>query len=108
MMHCTVTDLCRAVNGTLLQGGADGFAGVTTDSRKEAAGQLFIPLVGERFDGHNYLSQAFAQGAVGCLCGDTAAACAYHRHDSLFQKDKPACSVYQYPLSDMGDVCHVS
>lgn len=68
MMHCTVTDLCRAVNGTLLQGGADGFAGVTTDSRKEAAGQLFIPLVGERFDGHNYLSQAFAQGAVGCLC----------------------------------------
>ena len=68
MMHCTVTDLCRAVNGTLLQGGADGFAGVTTDSRKPAAGQLFIPLVGERFDGHNYLSQAFAQGAVGCLC----------------------------------------
>ena len=40
MMHCTVTDLCRAVNGTLLQGGADGFAGVTTESRKEATGQL--------------------------------------------------------------------
>ncbi|MFQ9289672.1 MAG: UDP-N-acetylmuramoyl-tripeptide--D-alanyl-D-alanine ligase [Oscillospiraceae bacterium] len=31
-------------------------------------GCLFIPLVGERFDGHTYLTQALESGAAGCLC----------------------------------------
>ena len=68
MMRCTISDLCRAVNGTLVQAGADGFSGVTTDSRKPAEGQLFIPLVGERFDGHAYIDMALEKGAAGCLC----------------------------------------
>lgn len=68
MMQCKVADICRAVEGTLVQSGADTVCGVTTDSRKSADGQLFIPLVGERFDGHNYLTQALEQGAAGCLC----------------------------------------
>ncbi len=68
MMQCKVTDLCRAVGGTLVQSGAEHFCGVNTDSRKSAEGQLFIPLVGERFDGHDYLTQALEQGAAGCLC----------------------------------------
>lgn len=41
--------------------------GVTTDSRQAAAGQLFIPLVGEQFDGHAYLEQAIHNGAVAAL-----------------------------------------
>ncbi|OBZ16678.1 UDP-N-acetylmuramoyl-tripeptide--D-alanyl-D-alanine ligase [Bacillus sp. FJAT-26390] len=41
--------------------------GVTTDSRQAAAGQLFIPLVGEQFDGHAYLEQAVHNGAVAAL-----------------------------------------
>ncbi|WP_054027963.1 UDP-N-acetylmuramoyl-tripeptide--D-alanyl-D-alanine ligase [Bacillus sp. FJAT-28004] len=41
--------------------------GVTTDSRQAAAGQLFVPLVGELFDGHAYLEQAIANGAVAAL-----------------------------------------
>ena len=68
MMHCTISDLCRAVGGTLVQAGADSFSGVTTDSRKPAEGQLFIPLVGERFDGHAYIDMALEKGAAGCLC----------------------------------------
>jgi UDP-N-acetylmuramoyl-tripeptide--D-alanyl-D-alanine ligase len=42
-------------------------SGVTTDSRQAAAGQLFIPLVGEQFDGHAYLEQAIQNGAVAAL-----------------------------------------
>lgn len=67
MIVCKVEDVCRAVGGTLLQGGAD-VTGVSTDSRTAGAGDLFIPLVGERFDGHAYLGMALEKGAAGCLC----------------------------------------
>lgn len=48
--------------------GADvTFTGVTTDSRAVAAGDLFVALKGERFDGHNYVKQVMEQGAVAAL-----------------------------------------
>ena len=40
---------------------------ICTDSRRLAAGQLFVPLVGERFDGHSFLEQAAAAGAQAAL-----------------------------------------
>lgn len=47
----------------------EGFSCVSTDSRPGGSqGCLFIPLVGERFDGHTYLTQALESGAAGCLC----------------------------------------
>ena len=53
MIPCTVREICAAVGGTLLQGeGSALITGVTTDSRAVSAGQLFIPLIGERLDGH--------------------------------------------------------
>ena len=36
---------------------------ICTDSRQLAPGQVFVPLVGERFDGHAFLPQAAAVGA---------------------------------------------
>ena len=48
--------------------GADvAFAAVSTDSRKIEAGQLFVALVGPNFDGHNYLADVAAKGAVAAL-----------------------------------------
>lgn len=38
-----------------------------TDSRKQIDNSLFIPIVGEQFDGHNYLLQAIENGAVACF-----------------------------------------
>ncbi len=71
MMPCTAREICAAVGGTLLQDSGAPVTGVTTDSRAVQPGQLFIPLVGERFDGHAYISKALDGGAAGCL---TAAA----------------------------------
>ena len=71
MMPCTAREICAAVGGTLLQDSSAPVTGVTTDSRAVQPGQLFIPLVGERFDGHAYISKALDGGAAGCL---TAAA----------------------------------
>lgn len=38
--------------------------GVTIDSRKIEAGQLFIPFKGERTDGHQYVADAIKKGAA--------------------------------------------
>lgn len=43
------------------------FDGVSIDSRAIKLGQLFVALTGPRFDGHDYLSQVAAKGAVGAL-----------------------------------------
>ena len=67
MMPCTAREICAAVGGTLLQDSGAPVTGVTTDSRAVQPGQLFIPLVGERFDGHAYISKALDGGAAGCL-----------------------------------------
>ena len=71
MTPCTAREICAAVGGTLLQDSGAPVTGVTTDSRAVQPGELFIPLVGERFDGHAYIAKALEGGAAGCL---TAAA----------------------------------
>ncbi|MBC3949446.1 UDP-N-acetylmuramoyl-tripeptide--D-alanyl-D-alanine ligase [Pseudomonas folii] len=43
------------------------FDGVSIDSRAISPGQLFVALTGPRFDGHDYLDQVAAKGAVGAL-----------------------------------------
>ena len=41
--------------------------GVTTDTRHVSPGDVFVALVGERFDGHEFLEQARASGAVAAV-----------------------------------------
>jgi UDP-N-acetylmuramoyl-tripeptide--D-alanyl-D-alanine ligase len=41
--------------------------GVSTDTRQIKPGQLFVPLQGERFDGHEYIVTAREAGASACL-----------------------------------------
>ena len=67
MTGCTVKELCAAVGGTLLQQSGAVVTEVSTDSRSIPVGALFVPLVGERFDGHDYLYAALERGAAGCL-----------------------------------------
>ncbi|MDP1735283.1 MAG: UDP-N-acetylmuramoyl-tripeptide--D-alanyl-D-alanine ligase [Sulfuritalea sp.] len=50
-----------------VQGADAGFSGVSTDSRSIAAGELFVALKGENFDGHAYVSEVLARGAAGAL-----------------------------------------
>ena len=41
--------------------------GVISDSRKLKSGELFVALTGENFDGHGFVAQAIAQGAVAAI-----------------------------------------
>jgi UDP-N-acetylmuramoyl-tripeptide--D-alanyl-D-alanine ligase len=43
------------------------FRGVSTDTRTLEPGDLFVALVGERFDGHDFLDAAVQQGAAGAV-----------------------------------------
>jgi len=49
------------------------FSGVTTDSRALKSGELFVALKGERFDGHDFVAQAFDGGAVAAIVADERA-----------------------------------
>lgn len=42
-------------------------SGVSTDSRSVKAGELFVALTGDRFDGHDFLAQVQEKGAVAAL-----------------------------------------
>ncbi len=70
MDQLTVRQLLEAVDGALLGGFDDLDAAVnsvTTDSRDTPEGSLFLPLKGERFDGHAFIQSALEGGAAGCL-----------------------------------------
>ena len=41
---------------------------VSTDSRTTGAGDLFVALKGDSFDGHDYIAQAVQKGAAAVLC----------------------------------------
>jgi UDP-N-acetylmuramoyl-tripeptide--D-alanyl-D-alanine ligase len=41
--------------------------GVTTDTRTVQPGELFVALEGDTFDGHNFVAQAIAQGALAAV-----------------------------------------
>ena len=41
--------------------------GISTDSRKIRAGELFVALIGEKMDGHDYIGQARCAGAAAVL-----------------------------------------
>jgi UDP-N-acetylmuramoyl-tripeptide--D-alanyl-D-alanine ligase len=62
----TPAAIARVCGGEVLHRGAAA-GGVTTDSRGDCRGQLFVALRGERHDGHRYLADAVAQGAAGLL-----------------------------------------
>ncbi|WP_052807441.1 UDP-N-acetylmuramoyl-tripeptide--D-alanyl-D-alanine ligase [Risungbinella massiliensis] len=56
--------------------------GVSTDTRTLQENQLFVPLVGDQFNGHHYLDRAVAQGAVA----------------AFWQKDHPVPADLKVPL----------
>ena len=62
-------DLLKASRGELLQGDPErAVAGFSIDTRTIGPGEFFVPLRGEKEDGHRYISAAAASGAGGAFC----------------------------------------
>ena len=70
MQPMTVKEIASAVGGVWWNPREDApeVTAVCTDSRRVAPGCLFLPWVGEKFDGHDFIDTALAAGAAGCLC----------------------------------------
>ncbi|MGE0159059.1 MAG: UDP-N-acetylmuramoyl-tripeptide--D-alanyl-D-alanine ligase [Gemmatimonadales bacterium] len=67
------------------------YTGVSTDSRDVTDGQLYVALVGDRFDGHDFVADALSRGARGAVVtrawsasgGPTTSAPVYRVDDTL-------------------------
>ncbi len=71
MQDIKVKDLLEACGGTLLCGDpGTPVTGIGWDSRKMQDGDLFVPLKGEKADGHRFIAQALANGAAATLTGE--------------------------------------
>jgi len=71
----TVEELREVISVKVLvaQGSLSGkrrIGRISTDSRSVRRGDLFVALRGDRYDGHEFVSVAFAQGAVGAIVQD--------------------------------------
>src|SRR5690606_19559822 len=57
------------VNGTNANGthSALSISGVSKDTRTLQPGNLYIPLIGENFDGHSFAEEAIRRGAAAVL-----------------------------------------
>jgi UDP-N-acetylmuramoyl-tripeptide--D-alanyl-D-alanine ligase len=65
-MIMDIAEAAEAIGGEAI-GPRVAFSGVGTDSRHVAAGDLFVALRGDKFDGHAYVEEAARQGAVAAL-----------------------------------------
>jgi UDP-N-acetylmuramoyl-tripeptide--D-alanyl-D-alanine ligase len=74
MKKLTIAQITRAISGLLLQGDpADEITGVSADSRKVEAGNAFFPLIGERYDAHDFIGEAVEGGCRTVILSKMAA-----------------------------------
>lgn len=61
-------EILKITGGELLFGSPlQKVVGICSDSRQVREGELFIPLLGRNFDGHDFIALAMAKGAAGSL-----------------------------------------
>lgn len=63
----SLAELATVTHGRMVGDCGRRISGISTDSRSVGAGELFVPLRGERFDGHDFLAQLAAVGVGVCL-----------------------------------------
>ncbi|MGN0162318.1 MAG: UDP-N-acetylmuramoyl-tripeptide--D-alanyl-D-alanine ligase [Candidatus Ornithomonoglobus sp.] len=71
MQVLTIKDILRATNGEIISKTSNSagleITGITRDSREVGDGILFVPLKGERVDGHDFVKSALEHGASAAL-----------------------------------------
>lgn len=71
MLKTTIKHLAKLCEGELINCHVDfPIQGVSIDTRQMNQAQIFIPIKGERFDGHAFIDNAFREGALVSLVND--------------------------------------
>jgi len=67
-MKIKIKELAQVIGGEVRQGNpALMLKGVGTDSRNISRGRVFFALIGERFDGHQFVKEAAQKGAIAAV-----------------------------------------
>jgi len=67
----TISDIADATGGRVIGCDEGEVGGISTDSRSVSAGELFVPLRGTSFDGHDYIAAVAGQGIQTVLADET-------------------------------------
>lgn len=67
MKDFTISDIVAATQGELLCGDKDCLINNMATNSSKTEGLMFVPIIGERVDGHRFIGDAFAHGAVASL-----------------------------------------
>ena len=68
MENIKVSDVINATAGSLERGNPNTeISNISTDSRTIKDGDLFVALIGENFDGHDFVNQAIEKNAMGVV-----------------------------------------
>ena len=79
MEALSINEIAKAVDGKILCGDENSLITfVSTNSKNTESGTLFVPIIGEKTDAHNYIEDAFSNGAIACLTS---------RHQSMQHKN---------------------
>lgn len=68
----TLAELVDATGGEIVGPSHNHLAPLCTDTRQLSndSPAWYLPIVGERFNGHDFLKQAVESGAIGCIVGE--------------------------------------
>src|SRR5215210_2126393 len=72
MRRRSLAQVAAATGGVVADGDETVVDAVATDSRAVGPTSLFVALRGERFDGHDFVADAFDRGAAAVLVGRDA------------------------------------
>lgn len=79
MENVSVRDIVDAVGGKLLCGDPSAaVTGAAIDSRAVKAGDIFVPIIGERTDAHRFIQQVLESGAAATFTSEHDEACDTH------------------------------
>ena len=71
IVKLTAFQIANATGGRLIYGSGDTeVTSVSTDSRTIEESTLYIPIKGEKFDGHDFICDVCKSGVAGYLCSD--------------------------------------
>lgn len=70
-MKFTFEEIAKATDAQIIRcKDNSAFFGISTDTRKIKPDELYLPLKGENFDGHNFIEKAVKDGVQGYFTGD--------------------------------------
>ncbi|MDO8644010.1 MAG: UDP-N-acetylmuramoyl-tripeptide--D-alanyl-D-alanine ligase [bacterium] len=110
-MNLSEQEILRGVRGKILVGIVRSMTGrrvlgVSTNTRTLKRGDLFIPLKGDRYDGHHFLQEAFQKGAAGALVMP-ASKTLLKKWSRLAEKQDRFLIQVSSTLKALGDLAHL-